>query len=112
VERLFPVGRRSAVERQALAEESIKTVFIMQFMDGWTFDTQRLANAVASICYQATGECPVAAITPFIASGTRGFLDFESQIVLQFLCRMRLSLKRFANLPTRNSVIFMLPRQD
>jgi uncharacterized radical SAM superfamily Fe-S cluster-containing enzyme len=44
VERLFPASQRSAAERQALAEESIKTVFIMQFMDGWTFDTQRLSK--------------------------------------------------------------------
>ncbi len=44
VERLFPKTRRSAAEQQALAEESIKTVFIMQFMDGWTFDTQRLSK--------------------------------------------------------------------
>jgi uncharacterized radical SAM superfamily Fe-S cluster-containing enzyme len=44
VERLFAGDRRSAAEQQALAEESIKTVFIMQFMDGWTFDTQRLSK--------------------------------------------------------------------
>jgi len=44
VERLFAGNRQSAAERQALAEESIKTVFIMQFMDGWTFDTQRLSK--------------------------------------------------------------------
>ena len=44
VERLFSGKIRSAGERQALAEESIKTVFIMQFMDGWTFDTQRLSK--------------------------------------------------------------------
>jgi len=44
VGRLFAGDRRSVVERQALAEESIKTVFIMQFMDGWTFDTQRLSK--------------------------------------------------------------------
>ena len=44
VERLFAGERRSPAERQTLAEESIKTVFIMQFMDGWTFDTQRLSK--------------------------------------------------------------------
>ena len=44
VERLFSGKIRSAAERQALAEESIKTVFIMQFMDGWTFDTVRLCK--------------------------------------------------------------------
>lgn len=44
VERLFSGKIRSAAERQALAEESIKTVFIMQFMDGWTFDTARLCK--------------------------------------------------------------------
>ena len=44
VERLFTGDRRTPAERQALAEESIKTVFIMQFMDGWTFDTQRLSK--------------------------------------------------------------------
>jgi tetraether lipid synthase len=44
VARLFPAEGRSAAERKALAEESIKTVFIMQFMDGWTFDTERLSK--------------------------------------------------------------------
>jgi uncharacterized radical SAM superfamily Fe-S cluster-containing enzyme len=44
VEKLFPVNRQSATEKQALAEESIKTVFLMQFMDGWTFDTERLSK--------------------------------------------------------------------
>ncbi|HKW27791.1 MAG TPA: radical SAM protein [Verrucomicrobiae bacterium] len=44
VARLFSGDRQSAAERQALAEESIKTVFIMQFMDSWTFDTQRLSK--------------------------------------------------------------------
>jgi hypothetical protein len=44
VARLFPTGGRSAAEQKALAEESIKTVFIMQFMDGWTFDTERLSK--------------------------------------------------------------------
>jgi 7,8-dihydro-6-hydroxymethylpterin dimethyltransferase len=44
VERLFPAQRLSAAEQKALAEESIKTVFIMQFMDGWTFDTERLSK--------------------------------------------------------------------
>jgi 7,8-dihydro-6-hydroxymethylpterin dimethyltransferase len=44
LERLFPAGGRSTADRKALAEESIKTVFIMQFMDGWTFDTQRLSK--------------------------------------------------------------------
>jgi uncharacterized radical SAM superfamily Fe-S cluster-containing enzyme len=43
VKRLF-AGERTPAERQILAEESIKTVFIMQFMDGWTFDTQRLSK--------------------------------------------------------------------
>ena len=44
VERLFSGKQGSAEKRQALAEESIKTVFIMQFMDGWTFDTKRLSK--------------------------------------------------------------------
>lgn len=44
VERLFPAGGRRAEEQKVLAEESIKTVFIMQFMDGWTFDTERLSK--------------------------------------------------------------------
>jgi 7,8-dihydro-6-hydroxymethylpterin dimethyltransferase len=44
VEKMFPAGRLPAAEQQALAEESIKTVFIMQFMDGWTFDTTRLSK--------------------------------------------------------------------
>ena len=42
--RLFPSRKLSDVERQAIAEESIKTVFIMQFMDNWTFDTDRLSK--------------------------------------------------------------------
>jgi len=44
IERLFPAQGRPAAEQKALAEESIKTVFIMQFMDGWTFDTERLSK--------------------------------------------------------------------
>jgi 7,8-dihydro-6-hydroxymethylpterin dimethyltransferase len=44
VERLFPAEGISAAERKTLAEESIKTVFIMQFMDSWTFDTERLSK--------------------------------------------------------------------
>ncbi len=44
VERLCPAGGRPATRQKALAEESIKTVFIMQFMDGWTFDTERLSK--------------------------------------------------------------------
>jgi 7,8-dihydro-6-hydroxymethylpterin dimethyltransferase len=44
VERLFPAKGMPAAEQKALAEESIKTVFIMQFMDAWTFDTQRLSK--------------------------------------------------------------------
>lgn len=44
VERLFSGRIRSAEERQVLAEESVKTVFIMQFMDSWTFDTARLCK--------------------------------------------------------------------
>ncbi len=44
VGRLFPAQGRSAAAQKALAEECIKTVFIMQFMDGWTFDTQRLSK--------------------------------------------------------------------
>ena len=43
VEKLFPRGRgSSSAERARIAEESIKTVYLMQFMDGWTFDTKRL----------------------------------------------------------------------
>ena len=44
VEKLFPQKGQSAAEQKALAEESIKTVFIMQFMDSWTFDTERLSK--------------------------------------------------------------------
>ena len=42
--RLFPNRKLSDAERQTIAEESIKTVFIMQFMDSWTFDTDRLSK--------------------------------------------------------------------
>ena len=43
VGRLFPRdGKLSSEERAGLAEDSIKTVYLMQFMDGWTFDTKRL----------------------------------------------------------------------
>jgi uncharacterized radical SAM superfamily Fe-S cluster-containing enzyme len=44
VERLFPAAGLSPTEQKTLAEESIKTVFIMQFMDSWTFDTERLSK--------------------------------------------------------------------
>jgi uncharacterized radical SAM superfamily Fe-S cluster-containing enzyme len=45
LERLFPEGRSlSLQERTALAEEHVKTVYLMQFMDGWTFDSTRLAK--------------------------------------------------------------------
>jgi len=44
VERIFPSNGRAAANKKALAEQSIKTVFIMQFMDGWTFDTERLSK--------------------------------------------------------------------
>jgi hypothetical protein len=44
VERLFPAGGRPVEQQNSLAEESIKTVFIMQFMDSWTFDTERLSK--------------------------------------------------------------------
>lgn len=43
--RLFPEGRPlTPAERAAIAEESIKTVYLMQFMDAWTFDSVRLAK--------------------------------------------------------------------
>jgi hypothetical protein len=43
--RLFPTDREVAPgARAALAEEGIKTVYLMQFMDGWTFDAKRLAK--------------------------------------------------------------------
>ena len=34
----------SARERAAIAEKSIKTVYLMQFMDSWTFDSVRLSK--------------------------------------------------------------------
>jgi hypothetical protein len=43
--RIFPQGGGpDAVARQAIAEQSIKTVYLMQFMDEWTFDSTRLAK--------------------------------------------------------------------
>jgi hypothetical protein len=43
--RLFPEGRSVPFEeRKAVAEESIKSVFFMQFMDAWTFDSVRLSK--------------------------------------------------------------------
>jgi 7,8-dihydro-6-hydroxymethylpterin dimethyltransferase len=45
LDRLFPGGRALPVEeRTALAEERIKSVFLMQFMDSWTFDSVRLSK--------------------------------------------------------------------
>lgn len=44
VEKIFSPKGLSANEQKTLAEESIKTVFIMQFMDTWTFDTERLSK--------------------------------------------------------------------
>jgi hypothetical protein len=44
VEGLFPRDGRVAVDQKVVAEESIQTVFIMQFMEGWTFDTERLSK--------------------------------------------------------------------
>lgn len=44
VEKLFNQKGQSATQQGTLAEESIKTVFIMQFMDSWTFDTERLSK--------------------------------------------------------------------
>jgi 7,8-dihydro-6-hydroxymethylpterin dimethyltransferase len=43
--RLFPEAHPvTPAARAALAEEGIKTVYLMQFMDGWTFDAKRLAK--------------------------------------------------------------------
>ncbi|MFH2008794.1 MAG: radical SAM protein [bacterium] len=45
VSRVFPADRPlSAQERARVTEESVKTVYLMQFMDGWTFDTRRLSK--------------------------------------------------------------------
>jgi len=44
VGKLFHQNGQSATNQEMLAEESIKTVFIMQFMDSWTFDTERLSK--------------------------------------------------------------------
>jgi 7,8-dihydro-6-hydroxymethylpterin dimethyltransferase len=45
LDQLFPGGRGvSLEERTALAEERIKTVYLMQFMDSWTFDSVRLSK--------------------------------------------------------------------
>ena len=44
INKLFPPGGQSAIQQKTLAEESIKTVFIMQFMDSWTYDTERLSK--------------------------------------------------------------------
>ncbi|MBF0499202.1 MAG: radical SAM protein [Candidatus Riflebacteria bacterium] len=42
---LFPDGRNISVEeRRQIAEERIKTVYLMQFMDAWTFDSVRLSK--------------------------------------------------------------------
>ena len=43
ITRLFPKETKlDNAERARIVEESIKTVFVMQFMDGWTFDSLRL----------------------------------------------------------------------
>jgi uncharacterized radical SAM superfamily Fe-S cluster-containing enzyme len=45
LERLFPVGERlSDDERRRIAEESIKAVYLMQFMDSWAFDSVRTSK--------------------------------------------------------------------
>lgn len=45
LDRLFPPGRPlDRARRRALVEEHIKTVYLIQFMDAWTFDTKRLAK--------------------------------------------------------------------
>lgn len=42
---LFPANRTiTCEERRLLAEERIKTVYLMQFMDSWTFDSVRLSK--------------------------------------------------------------------
>ncbi|NLI76062.1 MAG: radical SAM protein [Candidatus Riflebacteria bacterium] len=42
---LFPAGRRlEAAERRVIAENRIKTVYLMQFMDAWTFDSVRMSK--------------------------------------------------------------------
>lgn len=43
VDLLFPQDRTlKTVERQQIAEQYIKTVYLMQFMDAWSFDASRL----------------------------------------------------------------------
>jgi uncharacterized radical SAM superfamily Fe-S cluster-containing enzyme len=45
VERLYPVGRSlDDAARRRLAEDCIKSVYVMQFMDSWTFDSVRLGK--------------------------------------------------------------------
>lgn len=45
VKRLFPQGHALPPDARAkIVEESIKTVYLMQFMDAWTFDSHRLAK--------------------------------------------------------------------
>lgn len=46
LERLFPTNRAAccAAERRAIVEEHLKTVYMFQFMDAWTFDTKRLGK--------------------------------------------------------------------
>ena len=45
LQELYPEGKSITVEqRRKLAEERIKTVYLMQFMDAWTFDSVRLAK--------------------------------------------------------------------
>jgi len=46
LERLFPTNAtpRTTAERRAIVEEHLKTVYLFQFMDAWTFDTVRLSK--------------------------------------------------------------------
>jgi len=45
VERLFPPGAPlPPARRKQLAEAGVKTVYLMQFMDAWTFDSVRLSK--------------------------------------------------------------------
>jgi uncharacterized radical SAM superfamily Fe-S cluster-containing enzyme len=45
LERLYPTGSTlDTAARRRLAEEHIKSVYVMQFMDSWTFDSVRLSK--------------------------------------------------------------------
>lgn len=45
VERVFPSdGRPADRERAAMVEQRVKTIYLLQFMDAWTFDSKRLSK--------------------------------------------------------------------